>query len=226
MPLPPEEKLSLLPGVSEQEAANPNSKEKNVIGLRKTMESSLFKLSAYMSQLKNENVGVEGVQEYAKELRKQLAETEKLLSTRQNKVENLRDVIRQSREEVTTCRQNLIAKEDECKGLGKIVHGPKYSTPSVGADNISRKLAQIASTAQKVKTHSEELDEGGKEDVADARGKDVDLRPGLIGVEFSSPLAHLKANPGANLDPHLELCRFELMGKCSDDSCTYQHHLK
>jgi len=226
--LSPEEKLPLLPNVTEEEAKNLNSTEQNVIELRRTMESSLFKLSAYMSQLKNENIGVESVQEYAKELRKQLAETENLLVNRQNKVENLRDVIRKSREEVTLCRQNLIAKEDECKVLGQVVHGDKYNTPSVGADNISRKLAQIAHTAQKVKTHSEELEEDAKEEVpVKSDKKDVDKRPvGLIGAEFSSSLAHLKANQGANLDPQIELCRFELAGRCSDDSCSYQHHFK
>ena len=124
--------------------------ENDVVRIRKTMESSLFKLSAYMSQLKNENIGLENAQEYARELRRQLAETETLVAERQDKVESLRDVIRKSREEVTSCRENLLAREDECRDYGRRVRGARYNPPAVGADNISRKLAQIAFTANKV----------------------------------------------------------------------------
>ena len=40
----------------------------------------------------------------------------------------------------------------------------------------------------------------------------------------SSSLAHLRSSQVSQLDPHTQLCRFELQGKCNDDSCPYQHH--
>jgi hypothetical protein len=46
---------------------------------------------------------------------------------------------------------------------------------------------------------------------------------GPIGGGKSS-LAHLKSVH--QFDPHKEFCRFELQGKCNDDSCPYQHHSK
>lgn len=39
-----------------------------------------------------------------------------------------------------------------------------------------------------------------------------------------SVLAHLKQSVRATtFDPHKEFCRYELQGKCNDDSCGYQH---
>ena len=39
-----------------------------------------------------------------------------------------------------------------------------------------------------------------------------------------SALAHLRQSDHANkFDPHKEFCRYELQGKCNDDSCGYQH---
>jgi hypothetical protein len=40
----------------------------------------------------------------------------------------------------------------------------------------------------------------------------------------SSSLAHLHSSLAPQLDPHTQLCRFELQGKCNDDQCPYQHH--
>lgn len=39
-----------------------------------------------------------------------------------------------------------------------------------------------------------------------------------------SSLAHLRSSQVSILDPHTQLCRFELLGKCNDDKCKYQHH--
>ena len=39
-----------------------------------------------------------------------------------------------------------------------------------------------------------------------------------------SVLAHLRQSEHKNkFDPHKEFCRYELQGKCNDDSCGYQH---
>ena len=42
-------------------------------------------------------------------------------------------------------------------------------------------------------------------------------------IECSS-LAHLRTSQISHLDPHKQLCRFELQGKCNDDLCQFQHH--
>jgi len=38
----------------------------------------------------------------------------------------------------------------------------------------------------------------------------------------SSSLAHL-SKPSVVLDPQIELCRFDLQGRCNDKTCPYQH---
>merc|ERR1712183_680970 len=70
------------------ESTKLRSLEKNVVGLRKSLSASLFKLSAYMSQLQKESSGVDSAVKYIEELKGQLSETEKLLATRKSKVEN------------------------------------------------------------------------------------------------------------------------------------------
>merc|ERR1719228_1883273 len=75
--------------------------ELGVVSIRKTLSTSLFKLSAYMSQLQKETIGVESGIKYAEELRRQLKETEELVAMRQEKVDNLREVIRESHKQIT-----------------------------------------------------------------------------------------------------------------------------
>ena len=40
----------------------------------------------------------------------------------------------------------------------------------------------------------------------------------------TSSLAHLRPGQIQVLDPHTQLCRFELLGKCNDDQCPFQHY--
>merc|ERR1711894_272531 len=70
--------------------------ETDVVEMRKGLSASLFKLSAYMSQLQKETSGVDSAVNYIAELKKQLEETEKLLSTREKKVDSLKEVIKES----------------------------------------------------------------------------------------------------------------------------------
>ena len=47
----------------------------------------------------------------------------------------------------------------------------------------------------------------------------------IVGIpSVGSALAHLRQSENATtFDPHKEFCRYELQGKCNDDSCVYQH---
>jgi hypothetical protein len=55
---------------------------------------------------------------------------------RQNKLEDLREVIRLSHAEVTSCKQTMNAEEERCKSLGLEVYGMEYVPPVEGADKI------------------------------------------------------------------------------------------
>merc|ERR1719357_1975806 len=78
--------------------------EIGVVDMRKTLSTSLFKLSAYMSQLQKETVGVENGLKYVEVLKRQLKETEDLVVKRQEKVDSLREVIKDSHQQITTQR--------------------------------------------------------------------------------------------------------------------------
>ena len=58
------------------------------------------------------------------------------MATRQRKVEDLREVIRLSHAEVTSCKQTMDSQETRCKSLGLEVCGVEYAPPEQGADKI------------------------------------------------------------------------------------------
>ena len=113
--------------------------EKSVIKNRTDLSNVLYKLSAQMSQLQRQSIELEGAVSYAEELRNQLRETEQLVKLRGEKVENLREVIRNSHEEVTLYKEQMMSAEEKCKRLGDQVYGAEYVLPPQGAQNIRDK---------------------------------------------------------------------------------------
>ena len=103
------------------------------------------------------------------------------------------------------------------------------------------KLAQIKTTAQKVKTTNTDKpnllpDSPGdiisledpelQKNPAPGSIKSNDASTGIVsGLDYVSPLEHLRSENGSVniLDPNTLLCRFELGGKCMDPTCVYQH---
>jgi hypothetical protein len=123
-----------------------------VVSGRKALSASLFKLSAHMSQLQKETVGVESGLRYAEELRRQLRETEDLVRLREEKVDKLREGIKIQHQQIVAERSKLQVLEGACRAGGVTV-------PEEGAENIQRKLAQIKQTAMKVKDKTRDEDQ-------------------------------------------------------------------
>jgi len=196
--------------------------EKDVVGLRKSLSASLFKLSAYMSQLQKESSGVDSAVKYIEELKGQLSETEKLLATRKSKVENLKAEIRLSHQQITTQKQTMSETEEACRELGRKTAGESYKPPVEGAENISKKLEMINNTAKKVKTADTGLQglvfSGNIEGLGSG-----DVSKGNATGDYRSPLEHLSQTNKTVIDHTRELCRFALSGKCLDDACELQH---
>lgn len=119
--------------------------EGRVVSGRKILSTSLFKLSAFMSQLQKETIGVESGLQYAEELRRQLRETEDLVRLRERNVEKLRESIKHQHEQIIAEREVMVGMEETCRAAG-------IAVPEEGAENIQKKLAQIKNTAMKVKT--------------------------------------------------------------------------
>ena len=195
--------------------------ESGVVSIRKTLSTSLFKLSAYMSQLQKETIGVESGIKYAEELRRQLKETEELVAMRQEKVDNLREVIRESHKQITMQRQDMTSKEEDCRSIGSEVYDGEYNPPADGAENIRKKLEMIRNTALKVKTTTYATTEPGAVSTGSIVGGSVGGQ-----ADYRSPLEHLNQSERLDtvkLDHSKELCRFELAGKCLDEACQFQH---
>ena len=123
----------------------PGMLEGRVVTGRKVLSTSLFKLSAFMSQLQKETNGVESGRQYAEELRRQLRETEDLVRLREKNVEKLRESIKHQHEQIIAEREVMVGMEETCRAAG-------IAVPEEGAENIQKKLAQIKNTAMKVKT--------------------------------------------------------------------------
>lgn len=132
-------KLIPKPGVDLKLKDELKQTEKSVIMNRNDLSNVLYKLSAQMSQLQRQSIELEGAVSYAAELRNQLRETEQLVKLREEKVENLREVIRNSHQEVTLYKEQMLSAEDTCKRLGDEVYGSEYILPPQGAQNIRDK---------------------------------------------------------------------------------------
>lgn len=132
-------KLIPKPGVDLKRETELKQTEKSVIMNRNNLSNVLYKLSAQMSQLQRQSIELEGAVSYAAELRNQLRETEQLVKLRGEKVENLREVIRNSHQEVTLYKDQMLSAEDKCKRLGDEVYGSEYILPPQGAQNIRDK---------------------------------------------------------------------------------------
>ena len=138
--------------------------EQGVVEGRKALSESLFKLSAFMSQLQKKSIDLESGRRYAEELRKQLKETEDLVRVREGNVEKLRESIKHQHQQIVTERSALVKLEEKCKSKGVAV-------PEEGAENIQKKLAQIKNTAMKVKTsqsadaREEAMEEANRNDI-------------------------------------------------------------
>jgi len=213
--------LKVKDGVDPSKMKMLESVETGVVSIRKTLSTSLFKLSAYMSQLQKETIGVESGIKYAEELRRQLKETEELVAMRQEKVDNLREVIRESHKQITMQRQDMTSKEDECRSIGLEVYDGEYNPPADGAENIKKKLEMIRNTALKVKTTTYASTESGAVSTGSIVGVGVGGQ-----TDYRSPLEHLNQSERLDtvkLDHSKELCRFELAGKCLDEACQFQH---
>ena len=196
--------------------------ETDVVEMRKGLSASLFKLSAYMSQLQKETSGVDSAVNYIAELKKQLEETEKLLSTREKKVDSLKEVIKESHQQITIQKQEMSSVEERCRSEGFKLFGADYKPPVEGAENIRKKLEMIRSTAMKVKTTALKSESNSGEGKSGNNEGGAGAGPGLPG-DYRSPLEHLSQTNKPLVDHSKEVCRYDLSGKCLDPGCQLQH---
>jgi hypothetical protein len=268
-------------------------KESELVKSRKEMCASLFKLSAEVSQLKEETSKKETAEAFLEKLQKQVAVTSELITRKNERLNTLKTVVRQSHQEVVTKSRSMSILKKECKSMGTILKGNAYQPPQEGMDTIRKKLSVINNSAKNVtnnttnstnrqnqinlannqansikvepavvpekpaakftgkgkseKTQREESESDSSSDDSDDDESDSDesnsdtsssesssddnddatekVRQNggwKIEQERPSSLAHLSRS-SVVLDPQVELCRFDLQGRCNDKTCPYQH---
>jgi len=235
-------------------------KEADLISSRKSMSASLFKLSAEVSQLKEETSKKETAEAFLEKLQSQVAVTIELITKKNERINKLKTVVRQSHQDVVTKSQSMSILRKECKSMGTTLKGKNYQTPQEGMDLIRKKLSVIQSSAKKVATNQNETNNVVNVEAPNATSTPDTVKPVVETVpdsseessssssdsedtgsdvsdssssesssdnegnieQKSSSLAHL-AKPSVVLDPQVELCRFDLQGRCNDKTCPYQH---
>jgi hypothetical protein len=232
-------------------------KEEELSSLQREMKQEIFKLSAQMSQLKEEAKTLEAARSFAEDLKRQLAEAEAIIVRSNNRVEQLKSTVRSSIVVIAAQRSAMVNTENECRKKGGDLVGPTYKPPqTAGSQNIKKKLALIKANAETLLSsgrQSPATDEAQQEspeaivesvqpvedkvtnetaeviaDGIDPSGVVSETQVPSVAVPntdlLSSSLAHLRPGQVVHFDPHTQLCRFELLGKCNDDSCPYQHY--
>lgn len=195
--------------------------ESSVVGKRKELTSVLFKMSAQISTLKGERDQLQKAQDLAADLRKKLADTMELVARKEERITDLNRVVRESHGQVHEQRGAVRLCEAECASKGSELLGSDYRLPTDHSATIAKKLESIISNV--------ELLQSSPARGSSAASSVIPPPPPVISTTStsSSALAHLKSsNHHQQVDPHVEFCRYELQGKCNDDSCPFQHHTK
>ena len=233
-------------------------KEKKISSLRKDISNSLSKLSAQLSQLKNEKIRKSTAEEYLFNLKQKVLEVETLIGRKTERIKQIKDVVMHSHSEIGNRKKEILLLETQCQILDKDILGPSYQQ----LPGNSRKVVDTISLMQKSTNESQpklnasdpnkgkplQFDEfSQKKAVKDVRASDRKtasshdtnpintsneiettkqntVRPLMEISGTGSALAHLRQSENTMVfDPHKEFCRYELQGKCNDDTCVYQH---
>ena len=212
------------------------AKEAELIKVRKEMCASLFKLSAEVSQLKVENEKMETAVAFLQKLKDQVTITENIIAVKHQRIDKLKTVVRESLDNIQVRNRGMADLKKGCKAMGVSLQGPKYEPPKDGMETIKRKLSVINSSAKKVATTttqqvpikkpSKESPSGSESASSSSSSSDSDSSSSEDeqgGQQENNSLAHLSQSSSVVLDPQIELCRFDLQGRCNDDACPYQH---
>lgn len=195
-------------------------KEADLIKVRQEMTASLYKLSAEVSQLKQESSKKETAEAFLEKLMKQVATTQELISKKSLRINKLKNVVRQSHQEIVAKSKAIGVLKKECKTIGMTVQGQDYNPPQQGMDMIRKKLSVIHNSAKVVNKQQKETEKKQQSETESSDSSDSESSSSS--EDEQKPLAHLKKS--VILDPQVEFCRFDLLGRCNDESCPYQHH--
>ena len=194
--------------------------EASLVGKRKDLTSVLFKMSAQISTLKGERDQLQKARDLEADLRRKLADTMELVTRKEDRIADLNRVVRESLGQVNEQRRVVKLCEAECVTRGREFMGREYSLPVDHSATIAKKLESIRSNAELLQ---------GSPARSVSTAPSIPPPPPVISKTStnSSALAHLKSsNHHVLVDPHIEFCRYELQGKCNDDSCPFQHQRK
>ena len=251
--------------------------EQTLLSCQGEIMQDIFKLSAQMSQLKEEAKTLEAAKSFAEDLKRQLAEAEAIIERSSLRSEQLRSQMRVSITDIATKRVALVKTEENCRKKGVDVVGSTYKLPQApGCQDIKKKLALIkknsealqlmdrsaeqtqtsrsescsspnvtlvtpepppeavvvaaavTTTATEVSTTAtlEVSTTASSEESTTATSEESTTTPSAVPKPdlLTASLAHLRTDTALHLDPHTQICQFELQGKCNDDRCPYQHY--
>jgi len=144
-----------------------DSKEKKLGSIRKTVTNDLYKLSAQLSQLKNETNRKKTAEEYLQNLKQKLSEVESLVARKNERILQIKEVVMHSHNEISTKRKEMVRIENECRNIGSEVFGPFYKPPQESSRKIKEKIALIQKHANEIQPegklfHNSTADAGSK----------------------------------------------------------------
>lgn len=198
--------------------------EQTLIDARKDLANSLFKMSAELSQYRNEKSSRDEASKLVAELKARLKEAQDLEFKRGGQVENLRLSILNSQQILLNKKSNIQELEKEIKLKADVVLGSGYgyALPDKYSDVIKKKLNAIASNASQIKNDLKTP--AFSTNFSKSTTAPIAITSSSLPAMGSSVLAHMGENSRVPaLDPHKQLCPFDLSGQCNDAKCPFQH---
>merc|ERR1712008_238624 len=172
-------------------------KESELVKSRKEMCASLFKLSAEVSQLKEETSKKETAEAFLEKLQKQVAVTSELITRKNERLNTLKTVVRQSHQEVVTKSRSMSILKKECKSMGTMLKGNAYQPPQEGMDTIRKKLSVINNSAKNVtNTSTNSTNRQNQNNLANNQANSIKAEPAVPEKPDVQPVLKAKAEKG------------------------------
>lgn len=154
--------------------------EKMLYLSRIAMIQRLGKLSEGTHLMVDERNKVQDAEKFAEDLRKQLAQVEEIIESRNQRFNQLQISAKETHKALIPLRHRIVEAESLCLSNGFIVHGSTYKVPIRGTEKIEELWSEVRQNVGTLMFHKREATPNGEK--VDEQVKPVSVLDKILGV--------------------------------------------
>merc|ERR1712223_350951 len=93
-------------------------------------------------------------EEYLQNLKQRISEVESLVTRKNERIVQIKEVVMHSHNELSNKREELVVVENDCKQIGDEIFGPFYKPPQESSRKIKEKIALIKKHANEIQPNN------------------------------------------------------------------------